>query len=100
MVHQAHAALHEAMESPGAMLLAGEVITLVVALDAIEDLDPEAMGWGWAWPRLSDDDDRALLRLAGEAETAAGALIAAMAALAANSGTENELKCAVAGVKS
>jgi hypothetical protein len=99
-VHEAHAALHVAMDSPRLAEFAGEIITLAAALGAVEGLDPEALGWGWTWPRLSEEDDRELLRRAENAESAAGALIAAMSAPAARSGTEDELKCAVAGVKS
>ena len=98
MVHEAHAALHMAAQSPRKAALTREIVTLALALRACEELDPEALGWGWTWPRLSDDDDRELLRRAENAETAAGALIAAMSAPAAKSGTEDEKQNAVAGV--
>lgn len=80
LVHEAHAALHEAAQSPAKAEFRREIITLVLALRALEELDPDAMGWGWTWPRLSDADDRKLLAAAENAESAAGALIAAMAA--------------------
>jgi hypothetical protein len=79
VVHQAHAALHEGRRSPRRAEFFHEIITLASALAAVRDLDPDALGWGWTWPRLSDADDRELLRAAEKAETAAGALIAAMA---------------------
>lgn len=79
VVHQAHAALHEGRRSPLRAEFFHEIITLAAALAAVRDIDPDALGWGWTWPRLSDQDDRELLRAAEKAETAAGSLIAAMA---------------------
>lgn len=91
VVHQAHAALHEGRRSPRRAEFFHEIIALASALAAVRDLDPGALGWGWTWPRLSDADDRELLRAAEKAETVAGALIAAMAEReAARRGTEND----------
>lgn len=86
LVHEAHAALHEAAQSPSKAEFNREIITLVLALRACEEIDPEAMGWGWTWPRLPAGDDRKLLAAAERAETAAGALIAAMAERAVAAG--------------
>jgi hypothetical protein len=99
VVAEAHAAWHEGMKSAWRAEFLHEIITLAGALATVRGLDPGALGWGWTWPRLSDSDDRELLLAAEKAETAAGALIAAMSARAAKSGTEG-IGNEVAGVKS
>ena len=100
MTRQAHAALHMAMERPERARIGRKIFALAHALDDYKALDPAAMLWEAGLPLFRDetDPDEAMLIAAAErVETAAGALIAAMSAPAAKSGTEDE-KNAVAGV--
>jgi hypothetical protein len=100
VIHQAHAALHEGMRSPRRAEFFHEIITLASALAAVRDIDPGALGWGWTWPRLSEADDRELLRAAERAETEAGALIAAMAEREAAKRGTKDMHAVTTGVES
>ena len=98
IVGEAHAALHLAMEKPWRETVRAEIITLACALGAYAELDGGALDWDADGSGAAGDAGPGeLLRLAEEAETAAGALIAAMAAHAAKSGAE-DIENAIAGV--
>ena len=100
LAREGHAALHVAMERGDRAMFATSIIALADALSAYEELDADALRWESAWPHLSgeaDPDGAGLLKAAEDVASATETLIAA---LAANGGTEDELKCAVAGVKS
>jgi hypothetical protein len=99
-VREAHAALHEAMGLPRRAALGRQILDLAHALDDYKALDPAAMLWEAGLPLFRDEtdpDEAKLIAAAERVETAAGALIAAMSAPAAKSGTEN-VENAVAGV--
>lgn len=82
-VQQAHAALHMAMDSPRRKELQPQIFALAAALDGYKRLDPAAMLWEAGLPLFRDETDPdtgRLLKAAEGVRTAAGALIAAMAA--------------------
>jgi hypothetical protein len=98
IVGEAHAALHLAMERADRASAATPIIALAGALSAYGELDAGALRWESARPGLRDEaeaDEAALLKAAEDVASATGTLIAALAAM---SGTEDELKCAVVGV--
>lgn len=81
-VREAHAVLHLAAGVPScdAVRLAA---ALAGALEAYEGLDPGALRWEPAWPRLRDEadpDGEALRKAALEVEAAAEDLVKVMAA--------------------
>jgi hypothetical protein len=98
IAREGHAALHVAMERADRAEVTTPIIALADALSAYEELDADALLWESAWPHLSGEADpngAALLKAAEDVASATENLIAALAAM---SGTEDELKCAVAGV--
>lgn len=89
LIDMAHAALHVAMDSTPGSAVKAAMVSLGDALDLYAGLYDDAGG--------TDPDGAALWAAAEAVENAAGALIAAMAAPAAESGTE-DIGNAVAGV--
>lgn len=84
LVRDGHATLHVAMDRTDRARLTPEIIALGDALSVCEDIDAYAFHWEAVWPHLRDEDDpdeAALMKAAEDVESAAGALIAAMAAL-------------------
>ena len=97
MVREAHAALHLAMELPARAVLTTQVIALADALSAYEEIDSDALHWESAYPHLRDEADPGEAALRKAAEEVASAATDLITALAAMSGTEDEMKNA-AGV--
>jgi hypothetical protein len=80
VIREAHAAYHLALSLPESAGIDPEITAVRNALEACGKLGGNVLDWTWTMPSLADEADRAaLLARVEAAESATGALIAAMA---------------------